>query len=155
MQGQAISQVFRPEPPTAGGSELELTLGSTLQPAAAQQIGGLAKLLYTVAETRVLLSLSKTVVYEQLNAGRLRSVHQGRTRLIPAAAILEYVALLEREAAADSPAGGPVDERGQDAGSSAPAWSVGSGGGGLPHMDTFLRVHLWRSTGCHDQPWGL
>jgi hypothetical protein len=28
----------------------------------------------------------------------LRSVHRGRTRLIPATAIAEYVALLEREA---------------------------------------------------------
>ncbi|MGP4029176.1 helix-turn-helix domain-containing protein [Actinomadura sp. 3N407] len=113
----------------------------------------MTKLLYTIAETRVLLSLSKTVVYEQLNAGRLRSVHQGRTRLIPATAILEYVALLERESAVDSPAGGPADtEPGQD----APSWSVGSGGGSAPRMDdSFLRVHLWRSTGCHDQSWEL
>jgi excisionase family DNA binding protein len=44
-----------------------------------------------------LLSLSKSVIYELLRSGRLRSVKQGRSRLIPAAAIAEYVALLERE----------------------------------------------------------
>ena len=45
-----------------------------------------------------LLSLKRSVIYEQLRSGRLRSVTVGRTRLIPAAAIVEYVALLEREA---------------------------------------------------------
>ena len=43
-----------------------------------------------------LLSLSRTVIYEQIRSGRLRSVTQGRTRLIPAAAITDYVALLDR-----------------------------------------------------------
>jgi excisionase family DNA binding protein len=45
-----------------------------------------------------LLSLSRTVIYEQIRAGRLRSVTQGRTRLIPADAMAEYVALLINEA---------------------------------------------------------
>ena len=39
--------------------------------------------------------MSRSVIYEQLRAGRLRSVRQGRTRLIPAAAITDYIALLE------------------------------------------------------------
>jgi excisionase family DNA binding protein len=56
--------------------------------------------LYRVAEAMALLSLSRSVLYEELRCGRLRSVHVGRTRLIPAAAIAEYVALLEREATA-------------------------------------------------------
>ena len=56
--------------------------------------------LYRVPEAMALLSLSRTVLYEELRCGRLRSVHAGRTRLIPAAAITEYVALLEREACA-------------------------------------------------------
>jgi excisionase family DNA binding protein len=55
--------------------------------------------LYRVDEAMVILSLKRSVIYEQLRCGRLRSVHEGRTRLIPAAAIAEYVALLEREAA--------------------------------------------------------
>jgi excisionase family DNA binding protein len=44
-----------------------------------------------------LLSMSRTVIYEQIRAGRLRTVRQGRTRLVPATAIAEYVALLEDE----------------------------------------------------------
>ncbi|RSM75566.1 hypothetical protein DMH04_38090 [Kibdelosporangium aridum] len=44
-----------------------------------------------------LLSMSRSVIYEQIRAGRLRSVTQGRTRLIPALAIQDYVQLLMRE----------------------------------------------------------
>jgi excisionase family DNA binding protein len=57
-----------------------------------------ARELYRVVEVMALLSLSRSVLYEELRSGRLRSVHVGRTRLIPASAITEYVALLEREA---------------------------------------------------------
>jgi excisionase family DNA binding protein len=46
------------------------------------------------------LSLSRRVIYELIRSGRLRSVKQGRTRLIPESAIAEYVELLEREAGA-------------------------------------------------------
>jgi len=55
------------------------------------------KALYRVPEVMVLLSLSRTVIYELIRSGRLRTVQQGRARLIPAAAVAEYVALLERE----------------------------------------------------------
>jgi excisionase family DNA binding protein len=58
-----------------------------------------ARELYRVTDAMVLLSLSRTVIYEQIRSGRLRSVCQGRARLIPAAAIADYVALLERESA--------------------------------------------------------
>jgi excisionase family DNA binding protein len=54
--------------------------------------------LYRVTDAMRLLKLSRTVIYEQLRSGRLRSVHQGRARLITAAAIREYIALLEKEA---------------------------------------------------------
>ncbi|MEV1295824.1 DNA-binding protein [Pseudonocardia sp. NPDC049635] len=57
------------------------------------------KELHRVTDAMVILSLSRSVIYEQLRCGRLRSVHVGRTRLIPASAITDYVALLEREAA--------------------------------------------------------
>jgi excisionase family DNA binding protein len=56
--------------------------------------------LYRVEEAMRLLSMSRTVIYELIRSRRLRSVKQGRARLIPAAAIADYVALLEREAAA-------------------------------------------------------
>lgn len=55
------------------------------------------KALYRIPEAMTLLSMSRTVIYDQIRRGRLRSVKRGRTRLIPAAAIVEYVALLERE----------------------------------------------------------
>jgi excisionase family DNA binding protein len=54
--------------------------------------------LYRIPEAMRVLSMSRSVIYEQLRAGRLRSVHQGRARLIPAAAISDYIALLEAEA---------------------------------------------------------
>ncbi len=58
------------------------------------------KQLYRVPEAMAVLSLSRSVIYEQIRSGRLRSVTQGRSRLIPASAIAEYVALLEDEARA-------------------------------------------------------
>jgi excisionase family DNA binding protein len=54
-------------------------------------------LLRVTDATRV-LSLSRSVVYELIRVGRLRTVKQGRTRLVPQSAVAEYVALLEREA---------------------------------------------------------
>jgi len=45
----------------------------------------------------VVLSMSRSVIYEQIRSGRLRSVTQGRARLIPASAIAAYIALLEHE----------------------------------------------------------
>ena len=56
--------------------------------------------LYRVHEAMEILRLGRTAVYEQIRAGRLRSVKQGTARLIPATAITDYVALLEREAEA-------------------------------------------------------
>lgn len=57
------------------------------------------KPLYSVPEVMALLSMSRTVVYEQMRSGRLRSVSEGRARRITASAIADYVALLERESA--------------------------------------------------------
>jgi excisionase family DNA binding protein len=56
--------------------------------------------LYSVAEALELLPFSRSTLYELLRSGRLGSVTQGRRRLIPASAIAEYVALLQREAKA-------------------------------------------------------
>ncbi|ARF56633.1 DNA-binding protein [Streptomyces gilvosporeus] len=54
--------------------------------------------LYRVKDAMAVLRMSKTVIYELIRAGRLRTVKEGRTRFVPASAIAEYVALLEREA---------------------------------------------------------
>ena len=58
------------------------------------------KVLYEIPEAMELLSLSRSVIFEQIRLGRLHSVKEGRARRIPASAIDEYVALLEREAEA-------------------------------------------------------
>ena len=58
------------------------------------------KQLYRVREAMTVLSLSRSVIYELIRSGRLRSVTEGRSRLIPASAITEYIALLESEARA-------------------------------------------------------
>ena len=54
--------------------------------------------LYEVADAMRMLRLGKTVIYELIRSGRLRSVKQGRARRIPATAIRDYIALLEEEA---------------------------------------------------------
>lgn len=54
--------------------------------------------LLRVEDATRVLSMSRTVIYDLIRTGRLRTVKQGRTRLVPASAITEYVALLEREA---------------------------------------------------------
>jgi excisionase family DNA binding protein len=64
------------------------------------QAPALGKQLYRVPEAMALLSMSRSVIYEQIRSGRLHSVTQGRMRLIPASAITDYIALLEQEARA-------------------------------------------------------
>lgn len=59
-----------------------------------------SKALYRVTEAMTVLSMSRSVIYEEIRSGRLRSVKRGRSRLISASAIADYVALLEQEARA-------------------------------------------------------
>ncbi|WP_188188918.1 helix-turn-helix domain-containing protein [Nonomuraea sp. SYSU D8015] len=56
--------------------------------------------LYRVTDAVALLGQSRSAVYELIRSGRLRTVKEGRTRLVPSTAIQEYIALLEREAGA-------------------------------------------------------
>lgn len=55
------------------------------------------KALYRIPETMRMLSLSRSVIYELIRSGRLHTVKEGRTRLVPASAITAYVNLLEQE----------------------------------------------------------
>ncbi|GAA1690191.1 hypothetical protein GCM10009765_44460 [Fodinicola feengrottensis] len=55
------------------------------------------KQLLRISEAMHVLSMTRSVMYELIRCGRLRTVKEGRTRLVPAAAIAEYVALLEQE----------------------------------------------------------
>lgn len=51
--------------------------------------------LYGVDEAAIALRLSRSLIYELIRNGRLRSVKQGRRRLVPVSALDEYVASLE------------------------------------------------------------
>ncbi|MDQ3576457.1 MAG: helix-turn-helix domain-containing protein [Actinomycetota bacterium] len=53
--------------------------------------------LYKIPEAMLLLSMSRSTIYEQIRAKRLKTVAQGRTRYVPAGAIEEYVNLLISE----------------------------------------------------------
>ena len=53
--------------------------------------------LYRVKDAVKLLSQSRSAIYELIRSGRLRTVNEGRTRLISSTAIRDYIALLERE----------------------------------------------------------
>ena len=58
-----------------------------------------AAVLYSVDEAASALRLSKSVLYELIRSGRLHTVKAGRRRLVPVAALAEYVASLEEGAA--------------------------------------------------------
>lgn len=51
--------------------------------------------LYGVDEAAIALRLSRSLIYELIRSGRLRSVKQGRRRLVPVSALDEYVASLD------------------------------------------------------------
>jgi excisionase family DNA binding protein len=51
------------------------------------------KLLYTPEEVAVLLSMSRSCVYELLSHRRIRSIKEGRARLVP---LLELESYIER-----------------------------------------------------------
>jgi excisionase family DNA binding protein len=79
-------------PNAAGNSQVSLASVTPALP------GPPARALYRVADAVVMLNLSRSQVYELIRAGRLKTVTEGRSRLIPASAIAEYVELLIREA---------------------------------------------------------
>jgi excisionase family DNA binding protein len=50
--------------------------------------------LYRVEEAAEALRLSRSVIYELIRSSRLRTVKVGRRRLVPVAALDEYVAAM-------------------------------------------------------------
>ena len=54
--------------------------------------------LYRVDEAAEALRLSRSLIYELIRSGQLRTVKAGRRRLVPVEALAEYVATL-RDAA--------------------------------------------------------
>jgi excisionase family DNA binding protein len=63
----------------------------------ASQTGPVPAMLYRVDEAADALRLSRSLIYELIRTGHLRSVKQGRRRLVPVAALAEYVASLDSE----------------------------------------------------------
>jgi excisionase family DNA binding protein len=60
----------------------------------------LMPMLLRVGEASQQLNLGRSVMYELIRSGRLRSVKVGRLRLIPASALVEFVRELEADGAA-------------------------------------------------------
>lgn len=56
--------------------------------------------LYKITDAVLVLRMSRSIIYEQIKAGRIRTVKQGRATFITAAALADYIALLEQEAKA-------------------------------------------------------
>jgi hypothetical protein len=54
--------------------------------------------LYDIPDLVRILRLSRSVVYEQIRAGRLHTVKEGRSRRASDNAVRDYIALLEKEA---------------------------------------------------------
>ncbi|MCL4423848.1 MAG: helix-turn-helix domain-containing protein [Actinobacteria bacterium] len=59
-----------------------------------------APVLYRIEEAMDLLRLSRTQIYREMDAGRLRSVNIGRARRVPRKALEDYVSHLEQNAVA-------------------------------------------------------
>ena len=58
------------------------------------------RVLYAIPDVMAMLSMSRSVIYEQIRAGRLETVHQGRRCYITASAMERSGAGLESEARA-------------------------------------------------------
>jgi predicted DNA-binding transcriptional regulator AlpA len=55
------------------------------------------QVLYKIPEVMAMLRISRAALYQVMSAGRLRRVKRGRSVFVTAAAIADYVALLEQE----------------------------------------------------------
>ncbi|MFF2627846.1 helix-turn-helix domain-containing protein [Kitasatospora griseola] len=75
-----------------------MTTATELSKPRARSRNGTVPILYRVDDVVEMLNLSRTVIYDLIRAGRLRTVKEGRSRLVPVSAINDYVALLENEA---------------------------------------------------------
>ncbi|WP_405636595.1 helix-turn-helix domain-containing protein [Streptomyces sp. NBC_00056] len=60
----------------------------------------LEQILYRPEEAAVVLRIGRSMVYEEIRLGRLRTVRIGRRRLVPPEYVTAYVELLKREAQA-------------------------------------------------------
>jgi predicted DNA-binding transcriptional regulator AlpA len=56
--------------------------------------------LYKIPEVMAMLNISRAALYQEMRAGRLRKLKRGRSTFVTAAAIADYVGLLESESEA-------------------------------------------------------
>ena len=61
-------------------------------------VGEIVPVLYRVEEAAQALRLSRSITYELIRSGQLRTVKVGARRLVPVEAVREYVASLEASA---------------------------------------------------------
>lgn len=61
------------------------------------------KLAYTISEAAALLSLSRSLVYELINAGQIDTIKIGRARRITANQLRAYVTKREEESSPGMP----------------------------------------------------
>jgi len=73
----------------------ELVRAEVRAEVAAQRARPTPPRLLSVNDAAAALSLSRASLYKELSAGRLRTVHVGRRRLVPESALSDYIA--ERE----------------------------------------------------------
>ncbi len=67
-------------------------------PSAARPLVALEPVFLRLPDAMKVLGLSRSTIYELIRSGRLGSVREGASRLIPIDAIAAYKALLEKEA---------------------------------------------------------
>ncbi|MBB0244357.1 helix-turn-helix domain-containing protein [Streptomyces alkaliphilus] len=58
------------------------------------------RLLYRPEEAAAALGISRSLIYEEIRLGRLKTVRIGRRRLVPPEYVTQYIELLKREAGA-------------------------------------------------------
>jgi excisionase family DNA binding protein len=90
--------------PVQAGPDGYAPAGAGLEPDESGELAAApaAPFLYKIGEACALLRLSRSEIYEQVRAGRIKAVHQGRAVRFTPAALRAYVTLLVREAAEDA-----------------------------------------------------
>ena len=78
-----------------GDALRELVRAEVRAELAAQRATATPPRLLSVSDAAAALGLSRASLYKELSAGRLRSVHVNRRRLVPASALAEYIVGLE------------------------------------------------------------
>jgi excisionase family DNA binding protein len=81
--------------PTGATADPDTTRGGEMTKRGTLVVGSIAPVLYRVEEAAAALRLGRTIVYELIRCGDLRTVKIGTRRLVPVAAVEEYAARLD------------------------------------------------------------